>query len=99
MGELEAAISLALQVVEQAPIEEDEFRQKFQRDLTLQHIVAGQPNDTHPAPSQNPFQGVAIEQLLSGDKIPKSCVQPAVGGHKLHRRKPNHTGSRNKDLK
>jgi len=35
MGELEAAISFALQVVEQASIEEDEFRQKFQRDLTL----------------------------------------------------------------
>ena len=51
--QLQAAFRLALQIVEQRGVMDHQFRQKLERDLAVQLLIARLPHDAHPAATED----------------------------------------------
>src|SRR6476646_8973941 len=64
MSELEAALSLVLELVKHGPVLNHQIGKKFQRDLAFQFLIARQPDNAHSAASKNFDQRVTAEKLL-----------------------------------
>ncbi len=76
MRQLKAPASFPLQFVQKRAVEHNDVRQEFERHLALQFFVPRQPDDSHPATSQDLIQRVAIKDLLTPRVIPRGYVEP-----------------------
>ena len=55
-----------LKLIERETIVKDKIRQKFQCDIAPELFVPRQPNNTHPAATEDFLEQVASENMLPG---------------------------------
>jgi hypothetical protein len=84
MSQLETALRLPLQLIEQSVIVHDRIGKKFQRDFSFQLFIVRQPDNSHPASAQNLNQRVTAEESLSVDKLALRHVRRAAGSLAAH---------------
>src|SRR5215471_10045903 len=84
MSEFEAALCLALELINHCMILNHQIGKKFQRDIALQFFVARQPHNPHPASPEDLDQGVATKHLLSAGSIQRR-LKKATGAASVRR--------------
>ena len=62
----------------------NQFREKLERNIALQFLVARQPDNAHPAAAQRLFEGVATEEFLATRKLAQRRVQSTPGNLLTH---------------
>jgi len=82
--ELEAALCLSPQFIQNGRIENDQFRDKLQRHISIQHFIVREPDNSHAAASERSDQRVAIKNVLPAGKISKRRIQPGTGSGVTH---------------
>src|SRR5438552_15818734 len=65
MGQFETAICLTLELIKHRMISNHQVGKKFQRHIALQFFVACEPDNPHPASSEDLHQRIAAKDLLS----------------------------------
>ncbi len=69
MGQFEATLCLALELIKRRTILNHEIGKKFQRDIALQPFIVRQPNNSHSASPEDPDQCVAAKDFLSAREL------------------------------
>src|SRR5204863_1007166 len=64
VGQLKAAPSFPLQIVQERAVVNNDIGKKLQSDFPLQFLIARQPDDSHSAAAQNRLECIAAEDLL-----------------------------------
>ena len=61
VSELEAAFGFAFQLIHHRAIEKEQLRKKFEGHISLQNVIACQPNDAHSTTAQDSLERIAIK--------------------------------------
>src|SRR5438093_13078970 len=69
MSQFEAALCLTLELIKNRVILNHQVGNKFQRDLSLQFFIAGQPDNSHPTSPEDLDQRVAAKDSLSAGEL------------------------------
>src|SRR5215813_6538081 len=69
MRQFETALRLSFEVIERCTVLHHQVGKEFQRNVTLQFIIARHPDYSHSTPSEDLDQRVAAKDLLSADKL------------------------------
>src|SRR5437016_156701 len=74
----------------------DDVGKKFECDITFQFVIAREPNNSHPATSQDLDQRVAAKYFLPGSELAQGCTCNIARGVVSHDRRINSVRLRRK---
>src|SRR5437868_3340004 len=84
MGQFEAAFCFMLELIKRCTILDHEVGKKFQRDIALQLFIAREPDNSHPASSEDLHQRIAAKNFLSAGKLTRSRAHHVACAFPIH---------------
>jgi hypothetical protein len=84
MRQVEAALCLSFELIEDRTILDHEIGKKFQRDIALQFFIVRQPDYSHSTSAENLHQRVTAKNSLSCSKLTRGRVYDIAWGLVTH---------------